>query len=189
MSMQRIGILLLIASLMGCAATSNPQTTKSYVINTEAEHHIGEVTADSRLVKFSLKRQGDIDRQVTINIDSFPYSGKFDLCKETGIYQHLVSVTTNPDKKHIPIYSTKKVNCDSWIHVQHLKNDSFMFSYEIKLLRGFNIKQVQGFDLYQENMTHLIQRNVVLKPDESYPPLTKSVNGLLVESTTIDFSL
>ncbi|KIO35164.1 hypothetical protein [Shewanella sp. cp20] len=186
--MRKIGALLLLVFIGGCASLDEKKEENNYVKNKEVSHQVGANTTGGYIV-FNILRQNDVKRTVRVNIDTLPYLGKFDLCKETGVFQDLKSVTPKKDGSKSPNYKTEKVDCESWVSISPSGNGYYMLSYEVKLLKGFNVTNLGGFDKLWPETIILSEMNAVYMPTIGFQPKTKTLNGILVESTSVEVSI
>jgi hypothetical protein len=187
--MKKIGLLSLILALTSGCSIFSSKIENRYVVNKDAAHHIGTNGSNEGYIKFKIKNQGDLERVITMNIDSMPYNKEFDLCSNSGVYRDLKSVTLNKNGTKIPDYKAEKVDCKSRLNISLISNGVYSFSYNIKLLNGFMITNSGGFDKYSPKTSRLSRESVVNLPADNLISYIKQTNGVVIESTLIEISI
>lgn len=108
---------------------------------------IGSVLNSVAEFQYQIKRDDNRGFLLKVFIDKFPYTQKFDLCPVEGNYKFLTKIESNEKSNTAELtYVDKKVNCNSILNISKLKNDEFLFNYDLNFLDGFNIAKVGGFD-------------------------------------------
>lgn len=170
--------------LSGCAVTSDNQVS-NYVVNSETKHEIGTPTSDQKYISFNFKRKDDLERDVRININTFPFSKKFDLCETSGVYRDLKSFTRTKPEIETPNFSTEKENCDSYVSIKRLSDGNFSVSYEIKLLKGYYYENHKGYKKPLPQSLKYSSENQVFQVNNPISVATTKENGKLVKAITV----
>lgn len=154
-------VMLLVLAFTGC---TSPQST-SFIENPKNIIEIGNKTTSVGALHFIKKNDGltQVERQVTLYFDSIPFSGKFDLCKETKHYSEVTGQIINKTKntKHVK-KSKREADCLSTLKVYGQKNGLLTYGLELKQLVGFSVSEQFGEESYQPEI------NLISTPNGAY---------------------
>lgn len=130
-------------------------------VSVQNEHSINLSKDNIAVFHFEIDSDdGDENFSLAVGIDEFPAKRSFDLCETAGKYKELSSTKKNEYGKTIGLnYKDKVVDCLSTIEVRRLSDEEYLYSFDIKILDGFNVAKVGGHDVFLPKQSKLARSN------------------------------
>ena len=160
-------ILVLIMIIFNFTACSNKNSVDpSYIVIDNKSLFFGNKESKNKF-QYIEKESGIISKSLVIYINGNNYkSESLDLCKKTGEYNLLKSVSEDSNGNVKPNFEKNKINCNSSVGIEELNNNRYFISYSLNFLTGFNIEIFKDFPLYLSEIQTL-QTTDILEYNET----------------------
>lgn len=169
--MKRIILILIMIVFNFTACTNKNSVEPSYIVIDNKNLFFGNTESKNKF-QYIEKENGIISKSLVVYIDGDTYKSEpLDLCKKTGEYNLLKSVSEDSNGNAKPNFEKKKINCNSSVEIEQQNNDRYFISYSLNFLTGFNKQLFKGFPLYLSE-TQTLQTSNILEYNETRKVLT-----------------
>jgi hypothetical protein len=138
---KHILLILPLVFTLGCASNQVSNNLKQIEVNNQNNFSFGSSIGNIGKVEIRTK-----EASIDLYFDKLPQEFKFDLCKNSGVYQDWEKVIASKNGKVTPIYKTEKVNCDSKVVIYKSFSGNYVLSYNLNILSGYRKENIHNFE-------------------------------------------
>lgn len=142
--------IFLVFTLVGCSKNSFVQKDKEQGIFKKVDN-TNLVVGDKKskyILEYSEIDNNSENKKLKIYFDEKNKIMEFDLCKNSGKYQYLKSVTVTPTGGKVPNFIDKKEQCTGTLSIKKLHDNNFKVFSKLDFLEGFQIDYFKSYAVY-----------------------------------------